>query len=240
MQTIYQTKDYSLFDAITGNRILSTTKIDKICADINNGFNMLPYCPIIVSEKGNKFCVIDGQHRLQVSKKTDNPVYYVVCTDLTLKQIALLNSRAEKWKPSDFLNCYINLGLNDYQNIKEVMQQHKVSIKLAIDLLMFNSAVAKSTDVFQSGEFKCNYKAETDQLLEFVESIFGQYTFSKDRYLIAAIQAIQKRGVIDWARFRTKLTAKPLLMNKQNDTKNYIYNIERIYNDGVQNRVLLS
>ena len=237
---IVQTNDYSLFESITGNRNLSQTKIEKICNDIANGFNMLPYCPIIVSESDGKFQIIDGQHRFEVSKKTQNPVYYVVCETLTLKQIAQLNSRGEKWKPQDFLNCYIKLGISDYEHIREVMDKHKVGINTAINLLMYNKHVeTKSTEVFQSGDFKCNYLQETHDLLTLVDSLFGRYTFSKDRYLIGAVQAIQKKGKCDFDRLRTKIAASPIMMDKQTDVKNYIYNIERVYNFKSQTREVI-
>ena len=59
---------------------------------------------------------------------------------------------------------------------------------------MFNKHTEKSTDIFQSGEFKCNYLNETEDVLTLCEELFGHYTFSKDRYLIGDVQQIQKKG----------------------------------------------
>jgi hypothetical protein len=237
---IAQTNDYSLFESITGNRSLNQGKVEKICNDIANGFNMLPYCPIIVSENGGKLQIIDGQHRFEVSKQTQNPVYYVLCQTLTLKQIAQLNSRGEKWKPQDFLNCYIRLGIKDYERIYEIMNEYKINIRLTIDLLMYNKhSEPKSTEVFQSGDFQCNYLQETHDLLKLSDSLFGRYTFSKDRYLIGAVQAIQKKGKCDFDKLRSKIAAAPMMMDKQTDVKNYIYNIERVYNFKSQSREVI-
>lgn len=223
--------DYSKFVPILGNRPINYAKVDKICVDIDSGFDMLPYCPIIVSDHDGKLNIIDGQHRYHVSVKTKKPVYYVICNTLTLKQIAMLNSRGEKWKPADFLNCYIKLGLTDYEHIKTVMVTHKVAIKTAIDLLMFfKHTESKSTDLFQSGEFQCHYLKETNDLLTLCHDLFGRYTFSNDRYLIGAVQQIQKAGKCDFTRLKQKIEASPMMMDKQNDVKHYIYNVERVYN----------
>jgi len=233
---ILQTTDYSLFEPIVGNRTLSRVKIDKIVADVQGGFNMLPYVPCIVVPHGDKMGVVDGQHRREVSRLTNNPVYYVVCHDITLKQIAQLNSRGEKWKAVDFLNCYIALGAADYLKLKPVMSEYGISISVAVALLMFNKPQERSLDLFQDGEFKCNYEAEAIELLNLCKSLFHRYVFSVDRNLIAAVQAIHKKGKCDFDRLRDKISAAPMVMDKQKDMKNYIYNIEKVYNYGKQNR----
>ena len=45
---IKESKDYAQFVSVIGNRQVNRKKIEKIVADIKDGFNMLPYCPIIV------------------------------------------------------------------------------------------------------------------------------------------------------------------------------------------------
>lgn len=228
---INQSSNYELFEKITGNRTLNVAKIEKITKDVDNGFNMLPYCPIIVSETPNgSLHIIDGQHRFEVSKVTNKPVYYVVCNTLTLKQIAQLNSRGDKWKATDFLNCYINLGIEDYKILKNFMKVHDTNIKLSIDLLMYNKHAEKSTDVFQSGDFVVNFFNEATALVELTESIFKRYSFSRDRYLIGAVQTIAKKGKCDFEKLKQKIATAPNMMDKHSDVKNYIYNIEKVYN----------
>lgn len=237
---IKKTKDYSQFEFIVGNRRLSDNKIQRILKDIGDGLNLLPYCPIIVFEQNGKLLIVDGQHRFEISKRIEDYVYYVVCKELDIKQIATLNSRSEKWKPNDYLECFIGLGIYDYKRLKLFMKNYKMNIKVSTDLLMFNGVSGKSTEYFQTGAFKCKYYDEAAQLVEFSENIFDLYNFAKERYLLDAIQKIQKKGVIDWERFKTKLKAKPNNMCAQKDTRNYILNMERIYNDGVSNRTLLT
>ncbi|OIQ22022.1 MAG: hypothetical protein BM557_01190 [Flavobacterium sp. MedPE-SWcel] len=229
---ILETNDYSIFSSITGNRNISVLKINKLVKDINSGFNMLPYCPIIVSKTtDDKFSIIDGQHRFEASKETGNPIYYVICDTLSLNKIALLNSRGDKWKPSDFLNCYIKIGIPDYIKLKSITDKYKVSIKVAVDLLMFNKAnTGKPSDAFQSGEFKCKYLEETEHLLDLSISLFGRYVFTMDRHLLAAIQKLIASGKCDFDILSKKIGLKPVNMNKNADTKSYLRNIEDIYN----------
>lgn len=236
---IQQTKNYELFQNIVGNRVLSNSKIEKIINDVTEGFNMLPFCPIIVSEKEGLYYIIDGQHRYEISKRTENPIYFVVCNTLTLKQIAQLNSRGEKWKPNDFLNCYIKLGIADYEKVSEIMNKHKIAIKLSIDLLMYNNPKTKSTDTFQSGGFVCNYFKETDALLTLSDELFSQYRFSKDRNLIGAVQELQKKGLCNFDKLKNKIAQAPMLMDRQASIKLYMYNIEKVYNHKNQTREVI-
>lgn len=238
---IFQTRDYALFGAIVGNRSLNQAKIDKICADVQAGFNMLPYVPIIVCEKDDKLAIIDGQHRKVVSERTGNPVYYVVCNTLTLKQIAMLNSRGEKWKPQDFLNCYVNLGIPDYIKLRDFIKSTGVPVGVSIDMLMFNAPKANNGggEAFQDGNFKCLYYDDAVRIAQCTEDVFGRYAFSKDRYLLAAVQELMNKGKCDFDRLKVKVKAAPVMMDKQTDKKRYLDNIERVYNFKVHNRDII-
>lgn len=241
---IENTTDYSQFEMLLGNRPINQKKVDKIVDDINNGFNMLPYFPILVKEQeSGKLGIIDGQHRYTVSKESGLPVYYIVGNDVSLKQIAQLNSRGEKWKPQDYLNCYIKLGSEDYEILDKVLKRHKVPINTAISLLMYNTVkTGGNSDLiekFRAGEFKVNYEKEANELLELVDDLFGRYVFASDRNLIAAVQRLLEGGKCDFEILKSKIGMAPMMMDKQADVKKYIYNIEQVYNFRNQNRQVI-
>lgn len=228
---IQSTKNYDLFENIVGNRILNKKKIDTICEDINAGLNMLPFFPIIVSENKLGFLsIIDGQHRFEVSKITDDFVYYVVCETLSLKQIAQLNSRGQKWSINDFLNCYSKLGIEDYLKLKELAIEYKIQVSTIGSFLMDNKPKSDFKEQFESGNFKINHLETTENLLKLTDELFGQYRFSKDRYLLGAVQKITEKGICDFDKLKQKIESAPMMMDKQSDVKNYAYNIERVYN----------
>ena len=86
---IQKTNDYSMFETLLGNRTINMKKVEQISNDVQNGFNMLEYFPILVKDNSGKFGIIDGQHRFEVSKLNNLPVYYLIANDISLKQIAL-------------------------------------------------------------------------------------------------------------------------------------------------------
>jgi hypothetical protein len=236
---ILKSNDYSLFGSINGNRKVNLSKVAKISEDVIAGFNMLPYCPVIVSKTDTGFNVIDGQHRLEVSKNTKNPVYYVVCEDLSLRQIAQLNSRGQKWTVNDFLNCYCNLGAKDYITLKEVSTEFRFPVSTCASLLMFDNVKSKAKEEFENGLFEVNHLESTKDVLNMTNELFSMYRFSKDRSLVGAVRRIIQAGKCDFEVLKTKINSAPNLMDRQGDVKNYIYNIERVYNHKNQTRKVI-
>lgn len=224
------------FHPIIGNRTINQKKVEKIAKDIQEGFNMLPYFPILVTEPAdveNYYLVIDGQHRLEAARLAGEEVYYIIGNHLSPSQIARINSKAEKWKPTDFLNCYIKLGNTDYQEIIYFMKTYKgIAIKTVIDLLHTNThhAGGTTTEIFQNGDFKANYITETTLLLDSVFEVFGRYKFCFDRNLIGAMMKLQKVGKCDFDELKSKISMNPNGMDKNSTVKQYLDNIERVYN----------
>lgn len=238
---ILSTTDYSVFEKITGNRILNKKKIERLVEDIQNGLDLLPYCPIVVYRDEEKLKIVDGQHRFETSKKLKRPVYYVECHHLNLRQIARINSRSDKWKNKDFLECYIRLGVKDYETLAQFINDHEVIYSAAIDLLMFGTVRGpkNSMDLFRDGEFKVNHFQKATEITTLTREIFDRYKFRSDRYLIQAMQEIQEAGLCDFEILKQKVSAAPMLMDKQGSSKEYIYNIERVYNHNNQKRQVI-
>ena len=239
---IESTTDYSLFSVINGNRVINKKKVERLMQDIEAGLNLLPYCPIIVyQDEESLLRIVDGQHRFTTSQQLGLPVYYVLCEPLTLKQIARLNSRSDKWSDRNFLDCYIKLDLQDYIELQAFIHEYHIIISVAVDLLMYNKARGpkNSMEQFRDGEFEVRYLEEATKLVELVRSLFGIYVFSCDRNLIQAIQELQDKGLCDFEQLATKVKAAPMMMDKQKSVKEYIYNIERVYNHSNQKRQII-
>ena len=84
--TIYSTKDFSIFDRIVGNRVPTTaraeTNINHIIKSIQKKYVPLP----ILVNKHMK--VIDGLHRLETHRKLDIPIRYIITdVDVTVSDI---------------------------------------------------------------------------------------------------------------------------------------------------------
>lgn len=234
--------EYNLFSTILGNRLVSQKKTDNIVSDIKKGLNLLPFCPILVFEKEGQFKIVDGQHRFNAAKKLELPVYYILCEEMDLKYIAQLNSRSDKWKNSDFLECYIQLGIKDYEVLLDFIKEYKLIYSAAVDLLMSGvprGGGVENMEKFRNGAFKVNFFEESKQIVELTAEIFDRYVFYNDRCLIGAVQELQKAGVCDFEHLKTKISEAPNIMDKKSSIKEYKYLIEQVYNFKNTKRIAL-
>ena len=126
---IHFTNEYARFNMINGNRQLNERKINKIIKEIDNGNDMLRYYPIQVKENKERLDILDGQHRFWISKKLGRPVFYIlVQEEKSMPDIAKINSNVEKWKNDDYINCYVQHGIEDYTILRDFFEKYNVSL----------------------------------------------------------------------------------------------------------------
>ena len=200
---------------------------------MTNGLNLFPYCPVIVNRDNGKFLIIDGQHRFTASMELGYPVYYVVAEDIPLRDIARMNSTTDKWKNQDFLACYIEIGIKDYESFEKFVTKYKVKYSVAVQLLMrgkISAGGGPDMEMFKDGKFECKHHESAIRFIEQVDRLFGRYVFYRDRNLLIAVQKLNEIGNWDTGTMHKKLGDHPNLMEKQSSAKTYMYLLDRIYN----------
>lgn len=238
---IYHTKEYARFRTITGNRELNSLKINRIIKDIENGLDVLRYCPVLVKEEGGVLRIIDGQHRFFVSKKVKSPVWYIISEDMNLQQIAKINSNTEKWKDRDFLNCYIQLGNKHYQKLQEFIDEYNFPIGISLILLQKGMALGDGGGTsgikhrFRAGEFEV---LEWDKAVELSNQVklFSSFPGHNHGGFIEAIGRIIRSGKIQIRDLVKKYERDPLLLTPQKNAKQYLNNLEVVYNQNLRTR----
>lgn len=239
---IYFTREYTRFAKLNGNRQLNMAKINKIKKDIEAGLDMLKLCPILVAAKGELLEVIDGQHRLEVAKQVGSCVWYIIADELTLAEIAKVNSRTEKWKGGDFINCYSQQGNESYVLLEAYMQKYKFPVGVAVKLLATGSILSDASfvnkELFESGQFVANKRAEAMEIGDTILK-FSSFSGHKTRAFIVAICKIldaKKVAIADVIAAynnhsdKLKLCANP---------KGYLLALETIMNIGKHVRVTI-
>jgi hypothetical protein len=239
---VFQSDNYNLFNMIKGNRELDMVKIKKILADIERGTNLLKYCPILVVEKEKKLNIIDGQHRFVVSKKVKSPVYYIMAEDLSLYDIARMNSNTEKWKASDFINCYKTLKNSHYIKLDKFLTDHPgISVTTALSLLghgrVLNGGHSQVMDRFQKGEFKVEHE-------EFANNIINQalkFEFKErfSRHFLVALNKILVSDVFPMDELAEKVNDNIGMLQPQDHWRKYLTNLEEIASKGKHKRVAI-
>jgi hypothetical protein len=233
---IYFTKDYKQFSFITGNRIINEAKIRRIIKDIDNGLDMLKYCPIVVTADMK---IIDGQHRFYVAKTLKKAVYYVVANEITLRDIAAINSRTERWKPIDFVRCYIENGNDNYSIVNKFIETYKIPVSAAL-LVLTNGYTASNFSQhilrqFEAGEFVVKHQSEAQKICEYALR-FDQFVGHTSGQFLKAISALFKANKFDENLLAKKFFDNPEILTPQSTHKGYLIKLEEIYNYRNQKR----
>jgi hypothetical protein len=136
----YKTTNYDLFKTLKGNRQLNELNVKSIVKSIEEN-GILPSIAIV----NEKMEVIDGQHRIEAMKRTENPVYFQVREGYSLKDCIALNVASRNWTTMDYIDSYAEQGNPDYERLRNVMEKYSELPKDVIRTLCVRNS-ASSTD----------------------------------------------------------------------------------------------
>lgn len=227
---IQYSSDYGMFHFLLGNRDLNEPKVKKMIDSVNKGLNFFKFCPILVNEQ---FYIIDGQHRFYVCKKLKLPVFFVIVPNFTLRQIAEINNNISKWKTGDFMNCYIDAGINkeDYLTLRNLVEGYRINVTVGINLLMYGKVGAGGmSESFRSGEFKVHHQGLTLNLLNIARQYEKFGAEWKSRVFLQAIEKLIASEKYDHEAVVKKLEKHWLKIEKQSSCKEYLTHIEELFN----------
>ncbi len=231
-----KTTDYSIFEKEEKNRELSETNVIRIMKSIQ-AKNLLCYRPILV-DKDMK--IIDGQHRLEAAKRLKIPIYYEVSKTLSSNDIILLNSNSKFWSFDDYLNFYVNSGLEDYVKLDQLCKKNKITVIHALNVLGKRGG-RNSSKNFKHGEFKYpNFEDERDALdiLDFSKEIItyfkskntGYIKYVDSGYFLRALYIFLSIRSVDRSIFKEKIEYRLDLLRPAPSIMEYLRIFKMIYN----------
>lgn len=230
---VYRTDDYSYFQFMKENRSITELRKKKVRKSIrDNGYI---YNPIIINEKRE---IIDGQARFEVLKEMNLPVDYTICNGLTAKHCAALNANTTPWNLMDFMESYMQQGIQDYGYLFYLVKKYEDD-GIGINAIVFaiNGTVESRQKVIKNGCFKCSeYQYEEaikslDYLRKFMPTM-KKIQKGRQTLMCIAIMFAHKFGLVDSDRllekFRLYYTSEiaPYYTNMETAlrTLNEIYN----------------
>jgi hypothetical protein len=232
---VYKTEDYKIFRFREGNRETNKKKQDKIIKEIESGNDILDESPILVFEDGKHLNIEDGQNRFLIAKALKRPVHYIIKKQqLSLYNLAKINSNVEKWSAKDFINCYSKAGNANYKKLGEFHKAYGISVGVCLSMLTYgvqkgDGGGEKLLDAFQQGIFEIKKEKEARHLAEICKS-FEAFPAWNSRGFILAITKILQADQCDFDVLLKKFKRDPSKLTTQSNWKGYITNLEVIYN----------
>ena len=193
LMSIYQTKDYSKFKSLMGNRILNPRNIKKIKLAIEKKQLV---CPICVNEK---YEIIDGQHRFEVCKDLNIPLHYYVAKGYGLNEVQILNDNQSNWTAKDYLDSYCERQFPEYLKMREFLSKFK-GIGMSNAIMILQNKVngqyvnkgncSKKEDykinIFNNGTFVCTDIHKSYKVANSLFALEGKIEFFKKRTFVIA------------------------------------------------------
>tara|TARA_R100001143_G_scaffold11837_1_gene13372 strand:- start:2352 stop:3305 length:954 start_codon:yes stop_codon:yes gene_type:complete len=125
---IYQTTDYDLFSYYEGNRRISEEHVKGLLKSFNECH--YEFVPIIVTPG---MVVLDGQHRLEASKKGGYPVSFVVTPDniVPTQTIRQLNQNQKPLTLPEYLHLHVEDGISEYIEFNRLLESYNNKVDKA-------------------------------------------------------------------------------------------------------------
>lgn len=228
---IYKTKDYGRFKFMNGNRDIVENKVKKIVSSIKRNVDFSKYKPVIVNEKME---ILDGQHTFSASVVLQSFVYYIISEENhTIQEVAELNTNTDKWKVTDFINCYADQNNKHYIELKEFMDKYKLPTSTAIMLLASGGIYSGNESIekrFKGGKFEVTNKKFAEQVADICASFEPFFAFHKDRSFIQAIVKLLAAGKYNHQEMLKRLAKHNQVVLKQLTWKEYLTHLEVLYN----------
>lgn len=232
---VYETKDYSKFKMIKGNRRVKESKVKSLVNSMRKG-GWLSTVEITVNQW---FEVIDGQHRLIAAQLTDTPVRYKIVVDTGIDEVIKTNQGCSNWTMKDHLPSQINLGNKNYILLDQFMKEFPMLNMSICQMLLTQTPGNPNREKMESGNWEVkDYNTGV---------LWGEYLLSLEPYFKGFKRVIFVRGLINvllksdfnFQEFHHKVVLRPNMLVPCGETKQYVEMIEEIYNYKRTNKVNL-
>lgn len=226
---VKMSKDYKRFQFSFENREINLSKHSRLKKSMEeHGF--LPSFPILVKSHGERFEIIDGQHRFTFAQQLNLPVYYLEATEEDL-DIAGINNTSVKWSVDDYAHKYAKTN-EDYQFLIEFSQKYKISINRSASMLFGHASAGYVSEEFKDGRFKVRDQAYAFKIGEIYSEIGSLCKETQNSRFTDALSAVCRVEEFDHERFiRTAKRCRELL-GSYSTRDGYLEMIEKIYNHG--------
>ena len=179
MMKMYETKEYSVFKKMVGNRPVDRRRVETLCKAIDKK-NLLSIRPILVNERME---VVDGQHRLEAAKLLKVPIAYVVVDGADFEEASVLNANTKTWGCEDFVKMYAAQGFPDYKALLGLYET--IGLPFSTILEYYSPRCHRSNGEFyaaiRNGECPFEVVSATE-FFEFYKRVVGDF---KERSLLA-------------------------------------------------------
>ena len=247
-RTIRTTKNYDDFEIIKSNRPINMKKVERMRKEMRNKDLSSAYVVIVNSKatgrkryntSGQKYPVVDGQHRFMSLKAEGKKIYYLVNDTVNLTDIPKAASLQNPWKLIDYIHHYATPPSNDmkYQLFQSYMESNKFPSSTTAVVLLGS----RNTNVvlgIKNG--KMSFKRSWDSAYDFAESVkdFDRYVnFNRNARFLEAFVRVYDHPKYNHKRMMSKVKYLANKINRCADAESFLEQFQYIYNYNSRDKV---
>lgn len=230
MQT---TSNYGLFKTVPGNRKVNHNHVEKLVQAIEKK-NLLAEFPIIINENME---IIDGQHRLFAAQQLGIPVPYVINKHLELTNVISINSSSRPWTVEDYVESFIELGDDQYVQLKNFKEKFNLGYGIACGLLGGKpNAGGSSIKNLKNGTFKVQSSIMAEKIATLLNELqpYADFNILSARNVAITLWYLFQNEDFDPQRLIGKLDKNNLKIERRLNVRYYILQFEELYNFNVK------
>lgn len=229
IESVYSTRDYSIFKKLNGNReVMDRRKELLVRSIVERGWIRNP---IVVNDKME---IIDGQGRFEALKELGMPIEFVYAHDANIQDCIHLNVKQKNWSSYDYIKSYAANGVKDYEVLLKALDNHKGLSASVVQILLspFMSEGGTQTKAFKNGQYKVVATDAVEDILFFAEKCFEIIGGSNGRLRAWAsiVKFVFYCEKIDKNRFMKQLSEHHIMLAPIATVKQGLMIMERIYN----------
>ena len=233
-------EDYNELGRVKGNRNIDPKNIANIKESYKE--HGVFSCPI-VCKQDNKYMVIDGQTRVEVSTQLGLPILclLVEVPDVNKVMIAA-NANHRNWRPEDYLNHGIEYHKNkDYSYLKSVHDKTGISIIALYEIYSYGNSLKINKELFELGEWKITNKQLGDNIVEYVEEFsieLGPFMkFAKNANFIRGFLICASKSAYDQEHMLNQLKKYKTSIHDGDKPRQHANMLNIIYNKNCEENV---
>lgn len=241
MSQINNTKDYSIFKKMDGNRPLDRFHLKKLSVAIERD-NQLDVHPIIVNKD---FYVIDGQHRLEAAKALGLDVFYIQSETVTDIHVIDGNVNQKSFEVENYIDYFSVKERNPiYIELKSLLKTTGLKPKALLTLIL-GIVSPNILNFLKTGKFQFPVQQDIKKIIDFYLNflsyvkdkrikpigMFTNYNFTR------ALRWLYQTNLFDSSIFFKKLDLRWFDLKPQRTAEDWYSLLISIYNFKNHNRI---
>jgi hypothetical protein len=176
-----------------------------------------------------------------VAREMKSKIWYIIVEDFTLQDIAKINSNTEKWKTEDYINCYVQQENDNYIQLREFLEKTNFPLSVSLHLLSRGvvghdgGASSNESDDFKRGKFVVKYADNAWKLHQAVKQFEGFHQHT-NRHFIVALDILLRSDKCDFVELIEQYKKEGVKLERRGSVKEYLVNLEEIYNYRMRQR----